>query len=207
MATLMTDMTNWFLALVPTYGLWLLASVTFMACLALPVPCSVLMLTAGGFAAAGDLVLWEVIAAALAGAILGDQVGYRIGAYGGHPLLRRLSTSPTREKLITRALGHMEQRGALGIFLTRWLITPVGPWANFAAGAMRYPVLRFTLWSVAGEAVWVILYCGLGYSFAGNIQAATDMAGSVLGIVAGVAAMLGFGWWLLANLKADRVAA
>ena len=80
---MMADLTNWLLALVPTYGLWLLASVTFLACLALPVPCSILMLTAGGFVASGDLVLWQVLAAALSGAVLGDQIGYRIGLYGG----------------------------------------------------------------------------------------------------------------------------
>ncbi len=197
-------MTDWLLALVPTYGLWLLASVTFLACLALPVPCSVLMLTAGGFAASGDLVLWEVIAAALGGAVIGDQVGYQIGVRGGHPLLARLSATPAREKLVLRALSQMEKRGAVGIFFTRWLITPVGPWANFAAGAMGYPWTAFTIWGLLGEAVWVGLYCGLGYGFAGNIEAAGDMAGSVLGIIAGVAAMLGFGWWLVANLRQDR---
>lgn len=197
-------MTDWLLALVPTYGLWLLALTTFLACLALPVPCSIMMLTAGGFAAAGDLVLWQVVAAALGGSVVGDQIGYRIGAWGGHPLLRRLGASPSRAKLIERALQEMEKRGAVGIFFSRWLFSAVGPWANFAAGAMTYPWARFTLWAVIGEAVWVALYCGLGFAFAGNLQAASDMAGSVLGITAGVAAMLGFGWWLLANLKAER---
>ena len=203
---MMAALTDRFLALVPTCGLWLLGLVTFMACLALPVPCSVVMLTAGGFAAAGDLVLWEVSSAALFGAIIGDQAGYTLGWYGGHRLLTRLSAAPAREKLMTRALSSMEKRSALGIFLTRWLITPVGPWANFVVGAVHFPYLRFTFWAVLGEAVWVGLYCGLGFHCAGNIQAATDMAGSVLGIAAGVAAMLGFGWRLLANLRQDRVA-
>ena len=48
------------LALVPTYGLLLVALGTFLSCLALPVPSSLIMLSAGGFAAAGDLVLWQV---------------------------------------------------------------------------------------------------------------------------------------------------
>jgi membrane protein DedA with SNARE-associated domain len=162
------------------------------------------MLTAGGFAAAGDLILWEVIAAALGGAVIGDQVGYQIGVWGGHPLLARLSATPAREKLVRRALSQMEKRGAAGIFFTRWLITPVGPWANFAAGAMGYSYLSFCIWGVLGEAVWVGLYCGLGYGFAGNIQAASDMAGSVLGIMAGGAAMLAFGWWLVASLRQEN---
>ena len=46
-------MTDWLLALVPQYGLWLLAATTFCSCLALPFPASILMMTAGGFVAAG----------------------------------------------------------------------------------------------------------------------------------------------------------
>ena len=62
-------MTDWFLGLVPVYGLWLIALVTFASCLALPMPASVVMLAAGGFAASGDLVLWHVVAAAILGAV------------------------------------------------------------------------------------------------------------------------------------------
>ena len=196
-------MTEYLLELVPTYGLWLLAVVTFLACLALPVPCSILMLTAGGFVASGDLVLWQVIGAALTGAVAGDQLGYRIGWVGGNGLLTRLSTNPKSGALIGRAVDQMNRRGALGIFLTRWLFAPVGPWANFAAGATAFNYIRFTLWAIAGEVVWVGLYVLLGYGFAGNIEAASEMAGSALGILAGVAAMLGFGYWLLIARRQD----
>jgi len=196
-------MTEYLLELVPTYGLWLLAVVTFLACLALPVPCSILMLTAGGFVATGDLVLWQVMGAALAGAIAGDQVGYRIGLVGGNGLLTRMSAHPKRGALINRAIDQMDRRGALGIFLTRWLFAPVGPWANFAAGATAFHYARFTLWAIAGELVWVSLYVLLGYGFAGNIEAASEMAGSALGILAGVAAMLGFGYWLYLVSRQD----
>lgn len=196
-------MTEYLLELVPTYGLWLLAVVTFLACLALPVPCSILMLTAGGFVASGDLVLWQVLASALTGAVAGDQLGYRIGWVGGNGLLIRLSTNPKSGALIGRAVDQMNHRGALGIFLTRWLFAPVGPWANFAAGATAFNYARFTLWAIAGEVVWVSLYVLLGYGFAGNIEAASEMAGSALGILAGVAAMLGFGYWLLIARRQD----
>lgn len=196
-------MTEYLLELVPTYGLWLLAVVTFLACLALPVPCSILMLTAGGFVASGDLVLWQVMGAALSGAVAGDQLGYRIGWVGGNGLLTRLSTNPKSGALIGRAVDQMNRRGALGIFLTRWLFAPVGPWANFAAGATAFNYARFTLWAIAGEVVWVTLYVLLGYGFAGNIEAASEMAGSALGILAGVAAMLGFGYWLLIARRQD----
>jgi membrane-associated protein len=64
-------MTETILALVPVYGLALIALATFLSCLALPIPSSLIMLSAGGFGAAGDLVLWQAGAAALAGAVAG----------------------------------------------------------------------------------------------------------------------------------------
>ena len=67
MSTLMSGLSNWFMALVPTYGPWLLGLATFLSCLALPVPVSILMLTAGGFVASGDLSGWQITVAALAG--------------------------------------------------------------------------------------------------------------------------------------------
>ena len=154
------------------------------------------MLTAGGFVATEDLVMWQVVASALGGAVIGDQIGYRIGTIGGHRLLTRFAASPSRAALIARSIEQLTRRGALGIFLTRWLFTTVGPWANLAAGAIGLNYWTFTLCSVAGETVWVGLYVALGYSFAGNIQAASDMMGSVVGILAGISAMLVFGYWL-----------
>ena len=127
----------------------------------------------------------------------GDQVGYRVGRIGGHGFLDRLAAHPARGPLVTKAVDLMNQRGALGIFFTRWLFAPVGPWANFAAGATGFNYRKFTFWAIAGEVVWVSLYVLLGYSFAGNIEAASQLAGSSLGLLAGVAAMLGFGWWLI----------
>ena len=203
----MNALSDWLLGLVPTYGPWLIGASTFLSCLALPVPVSILMLTAGGFVASGDLGALQIVVAALAGAVLGDQAGFRIGRIGGEPLLARMGRDPRTGRLIARAVDQMNRRGAIGIFLTRWLFSPVGPYANFAAGATGYAWPGFTLWGVLGEAVWVGLYIGLGYGFAGNIEAASDMAGSVLGILAGVAAMAGFGLWLVNALWLDRTKA
>lgn len=200
----LSGLSDTLLALVPTYGPWLLGLATFLSCLALPVPVSLLMLTAGGFVASGDLIGWQVMGAALAGAVAGDQVGYRVGRYGGEPLLARIGRDPKLGKLVDRASDQMHRRGPLGVFLTRWLFSAVGPYVNFAAGSTGYSWSRFTIWGVAGEAVWVAVYITLGYVFAGNIQAASDLAGSMLGILAGVAAMLGFGYWLVSAMRAEK---
>lgn len=199
-------MTDWLLALVPTYGLWLLAATTFCSCLALPFPASILMLTAGGFVAAGDLELWATFAAAAAGGIAGDQVGFWAGRWVGKPLLTRLRADPARDKLLGRAVAIMDKRGVVAVFLTRWLFSPLGPWVNLTAGSTGYRWPLFTIAGVAGEAVWSGLYVGMGYGFGGNIDAASNMLGSILGVLAGGSAVIILGYWLYNAVKAQNQA-
>jgi membrane-associated protein len=194
-------MTAWLLALVPQYGLWLLAATTFLSCLALPFPASILMLTAGGFAAAGDLVLWQCLAAAAAGGIAGDQLGYAAGRGLGATFLLRLRTDPARDRLLARADAMMDRQGIFAVFFSRWLVSPLGPWVNLLAGSTRYGWARFTAAGVAGETVWAGLYVGTGYAFAGNIEAASSLLGSALGMIGGAGAVLGLGYWLFGRAQ------
>jgi membrane-associated protein len=192
-------MTDWLLGLVPQYGLWLLAVTTFLSCLALPFPASILMLTAGGFAAAGDLVLLQAFAAAAAGGIAGDQVGYWAGRGLGARLLGRLRKDPARDKLLAKADGLMERKGPIAVFLTRWLLSPLGPYVNLIAGSTRYAWGRFTLAGIAGEAVWAGLYVGAGFVFGGNVAAASNAIGSLLGMIGGAGAVVALGYWLFSS--------
>lgn len=200
-------MTETFLALIPQYGLWLVAATTYLSCLALPVPSSLMMLTAGGFVVSGDLRLLPTLAAAFLGAVAGDQTGFALGHRGGPGLIARLRTRPRRAALIARAEALMARHGALGVFLSRWLFSPLGPWMNFAAGGAGLPWSRFTLSSILGEALWVGLYVGAGMIFAGNITAASEVLGSSLGLIAAGTATLGLGLWLrwaLLHQRPDR---
>ncbi len=189
-------MTDWLLALVPTYGLWLIAASTFASCVALPIPASILMLAAGGFVASGDLVLGQVILAALSGAVIGDQIGFWLGRRGGAALVDRLSGGP-RGRLIGKARSLIERRGALAVFFSRWLFSPLGPYINLIGGAMRQSWGSFTLWAILGEALWCMIYILAGRAAGGNLTAASDMLASVLGLVATGTVVAGLGWWLL----------
>jgi membrane-associated protein len=194
-------MTEWLLGLVPQYGIYLLAACTFASCLALPIPASILMLAAGGFVASGDLNLYGTTGAALAGAVAGDQTGYLAGRKGGSGLIAWMGR---RAAPVARATDLLARRGGIAIFLTRWLISALGPYINVAAGAAGLPWARFTIWGIAGELVWVSLYVGLGYSFTGNLAEASAMALNILGFLGAGAIALGLGWWLMSSLQAER---
>lgn len=189
------------LSLVPVYGGYIVALATFLSCFALPIPSSLIMLTAGAFVASGDLSASSTAAMALGGAVLGDQAGYALGRRGAG-LLRHLG--PKAAVMIETARSLVDRHGGPAVFLSRWLFSPLGPYVNFVTGAARMPWVRFTIWDLLGEAVWVMLYLGMGYAFATQIEAAAEIAGNFSGVLAAGAVALGLGLWLRAALRADR---
>jgi len=192
-------MTETLIQYLADYGAALLFFVTLFSCLAVPVPSSLLMLTAGAFVATGDMQATQVVGAAFGGAILGDNIGYFLGTHSRAKIYRFMKSQPKREKLLNKAESTLQNRGAIGVYLSRWLFSPLGPYVNFAAGttAMRWG--PFAIAGALGEATWVNIYVGLGYAFADNLTIAANLASDVLGILAGIVVMIGTGVWLFHN--------
>jgi membrane-associated protein len=197
-------MSDEILALVPVYGLPLLMLTVFLSCLAVPMPASLVMLTTGSFVGVGELALTPTILAALVAAVAGDQAGFLIGRRGGTPLLARLSKTPERQKLLGNAQGWIDQKGGPGVFFSRWLVSPLGPYVNFIGGATGLGWLRFTLWGVLGELVWVGVYVGLGVQFGDNISAVAELASNFSGMLAAGVVALGLGWQVRRVLRAHK---
>ena len=189
-------MTEALIALVPAYGLLLLAVITALSCFGLPVPSSILMILAGSLAASGDLSLVSVLAVTLCSAIVADQAGFLLGHFAGGRLLAWLGARGERKALVDRARAFTLRNGAASIYLTRWLFSPLGPYVNLITGALGYPWLRFLLWGSLGEATWVSLYVGLGYLFSAHVLAVIDIAGNASGLLAAAALTAFFGWRL-----------
>lgn len=197
-------MTDTIFALVTTWGALVIFASSFLSCLALPIPTSLMMLSGGAFVAAGDLALWQVIAGAWGGAVLGDQTGYLIGRHGGAPLVERIARTPARSAVLNRARGLVDKRGGLGVFLSTWLFAPLGPWVNFIAGTTGLGWLRFTIWDVLGETIWVTIYVGLGFAFASQIEAVSDILGNAVGLLAALAVASAMVIWIRGALKAQK---
>lgn len=173
-------------AMVAEYGVAVLFISTFLSCLALPVPASMMMLAGGAFVASGDLSAPSAAAGAYAGALAGDQTGFGLGRAGGAALARRLRARPRRARLLARAHRVTERHGGAGVFISRWLLSPLGPYVNVAAGGAGLGWTRFTLWDAAGEAVWVGLYLGLGAIFSSRLEQVAAVLGNVVGLAVAV---------------------
>lgn len=128
-----------------------------------------------------------VIAAAAAGAIVGDNAGFALGRWGGVRLLRRygpyVCLTESRAKL-GRYL-FMRHGGKL-VFFGRFL-TGLRTWAAFLAGTNRMPWPRFLAFNASGGIAWALIY-GLGYFYLGGAlergSTATDIALATLLVVA-----------------------
>jgi len=175
-------MTETLLAALSDWGVPTLGLVTFLSCLALPVPSSLVMLAAGALAAVGELSLAAVALAALAGAVLGDQAGYLLGRGALAGLVPALARHPARAQLLVRAETALVRRGLTAVFLSRWLFSPLGPYVNLLAGTARLDWGRFTLAAIAGEVVWVAVYVGLGALFADRFQWLAGVLGNAVGL-------------------------
>lgn len=190
-------MTDVIFTLVADYGVGIVFCVTFLSCLALPVPSSLLMITSGGFAATGDLELMSVLFAAFAGAVLGDNTGYWIARGLGEKLDTWLDNHPRRAALKSKGTAFMDKRGGSSVFFSCWLVAPLGPYINYISGITKFTWPRFAMWGVLGEIVWVGLYVGLGYVFADNITALASLMGNASGFVTALAVVTALGWWLV----------
>ena len=187
------------------YGMPLLFGVTVISCAGVPLPTSLLLVAAGSFADHGEMNGLAVIAVASLGAVFGDQIGYAIGRWGDRALADRVSNWLGGEDRLTQAEAHARKWGGWGIFFTRWLVTPLGPFINIASGFASYPWHRFVIWDVLGEVLWVALYVGLGEIFSHRVQALTNLLGDLTWAVLALIVAIAVAWKLLRSPKSAQL--
>jgi membrane protein DedA with SNARE-associated domain len=147
------------------------------------VPSESLAITAGVLAGVGKLHLAPTIAAAAAGAFIGDTSSYVLGRTLGVRARERLF----RGKRAQRALGWAErtlsERGGYLIVVARFV--PGGRTATtFTAGMVRFPAWRFVGFAAVAAIAWATYAVLLGY-LGGRIFEENPLL--ALGIALGIA--------------------
>jgi membrane-associated protein len=192
------------LAALALYGLPVLFTVNLVSCFGVPIPSSFLLITAGAFAEQGQMNLAGVIQLSLGGAVLGDNLGYLLGRWGGRSLALKISTWLRQQDRLPRVEAATQKYGSAGIFFTRWLLAQLGPPLNLVSGMICLPYLRFLVWDVAGELVGVLIYVVLGMLFSENVQALINFMGSLGWAAVGLLAALLTGWMLIRYWRRRR---
>jgi membrane protein DedA with SNARE-associated domain len=191
------SLTDQVLAALLVYGLPVLFGVILICSVGVPFPISLMLVAAGSFVEQGEMKLWQVIAVASVAAVLGDQIGYGLSRWGGRRLIKRLSRKIGAEDRIKQAEALTKRWTGASVFLSRWLVTALGPWVNVTSGIAAYPWRRFLLWDVLGEVLWVILYVGVGYAFSNRVQAIAEILGNLAWVVVGLIVTVILGWQLV----------
>jgi membrane-associated protein len=121
-----------------------------------------LLVTAGIFAAAGDLNVVTLLVGASACAVAGDQVGYVIGRRAGQALYNRPDSRFFKRKHLERAHEFYEKYGAKTIVLARF-VPIVRTFAPAVAGAAQMQYRRFVFYNIFGGLLWVFSTVLLGF--------------------------------------------
>jgi len=186
-----------------TYGLPALFVVTVMAAVGLPLPVTLLLIVVGSFVAQGDLNLLAVVALVSFAAVVGDQFGYAIGRWSGERLVVRVTDRLGGAERMAQAAAAVTRWGSLSVFLTRWLMTPLGPVLNLTCGITRFSYPTFLVWDILGETMWVLIYVLLGKFFSDRVEAISATMGDLTWVILGIAGVIFFGWRLLKSWRAE----
>jgi membrane-associated protein len=191
------NFSDYLLSTLGIYGLPILFGVLLIGSIGLPTPASLMLVAAGSFVEQGDMNLWPVLMLASLGAITGDNIGYALGRWGGRRVTRRITNWTGGAERFQHAVEWSNRWGGTGIFLSRWLVTPLGPVINLTSGMTKYSWPRFLFFDVIGEAWWVVLYVMLGKIFSGRVQAMSDFLGDFTWMIVALLVVLVLGWKLL----------
>lgn len=148
------------------YGAPALGLAVMAGAFGLPVPSSLLLVIAGVISRQGNLDWYYAAALGLLGAVVGDSLGFALGRWGGKWASRRYGKS----KLWVNAQSTFDRGSGVAVFLTRFLITTLAVPVNLLAGSSKLRFRSFFFYMIAGEAMWIMLYGGLGYLFSSQWQ-------------------------------------
>jgi undecaprenyl-diphosphatase len=134
------------------------------------VPGETLVIVGGFYARIGELWLPVVALVAVAGAILGDNLGYWLGRRFGRGFLerhgRKVLVTPER---LSSAERYYAAHGGKTVFLGRFV--PVVRSVGFiVAGVAHMEWKRFLAYDVAGALIWGIGHSTLGYVLGASYQ-------------------------------------
>jgi membrane-associated protein len=198
-------MNDQLLSAVSQYGAPALFGIVAIAAIGVPLPITLLLIVTGSMTSQSVMNLWWAIGLAGAGSVLGDQGGYAIGRWGGPAVIAKLSGLFGKRANLAAMEAKTDAWGGPGIFITRWLLTPLGPWINLASGTAGYPWHRFLFWDILGEFTGATLFISLGRFFSDRVMALYGVLGNLTWAMAALLASIVLGYQLLAYLRRARI--
>ena len=157
-------MPGWLTDLFANYGYAVVFIGMFLENAGLPVPGETMLLAGAALSRYGSLKLSLVILAAIAGATLGDNLGFFIGRRGGRALVERYGAlfGMTSARL-AQFDRFFDRHGAKTVFVARF-ISGLRVFGAILAGASRLSWSRFLVFNALGAIVWAVTFGAVGYA-------------------------------------------
>jgi membrane-associated protein len=170
------------------YGYWAVFFGVMLENGGLPLPGETVLLFAGFLAYQGEIKLVWAIGTAIAGATLGDSLGYTLGRYGGNAFFDRYVK---RFKFLGRQFENSRtlflKHGHWAVFTGRF-ITGLRVFAGPLAGLFKMPYPRFLLFNFTGAVLWATAIGCVGFLFGNSwdnlVHVVKDLHRVTLGLVA-----------------------
>ncbi|MEU4210862.1 DedA family protein [Streptomyces sp. NPDC026206] len=193
---------------VPAIAVYLLVGgVIGLESLGIPLPGEIVLVSATLLAATQDHINPYVLgASAVAGAIVGDSIGYLIGRKGGKPLLAWLGRKFPKHfgpHHVATAERSFQKWGMWAVFVGRF-IALLRIFAGPLAGVLKMPYWKFLIANVLGGIVWAGGTVAVIYSV-GKVAEEWLKKFSWLGLVA--ALLFGLGSFVVMRIKAKKAGA
>ncbi len=168
MSRLLNSMIAAIVAVVGKLGYPGIVAMMFLESSFFPFPSEVVIPPAGYLASRGEMTLPLVIAAGIAGSLLGALFNYWLAVRLGRPVLLRYGRYVG---LTPRAFDRVERffrsHGEISTFVGR-LVPGVRQYISFPAGLARMPLLPFAAYTCLGAGIWVVILAFIGYLVGNN---------------------------------------
>jgi membrane protein DedA with SNARE-associated domain len=149
------------------YGYLAVAGLVLIEDFGVPVPGETVLILAAVYAGTGRLNIVLVALLGFCGAVLGDNIGFAIGHFGGRPLIERygryIFLTPER---LNKATGFFERHGGWIIIVARF-IEGLRQANGIIAGISGIHWAKFLVFNAIGAALWVAVWTSVGY-FSGS---------------------------------------
>src|SRR5271157_5141467 len=185
------DLVHHLHAYLATYGYLAIFVIVGLESAGVPMPGETALVAGAILAGEGKLNLYGVIAAAAAGAIIGDNCGYWVGREFGFPLAYRFGRYVRLDERRLKLGQYLFLRhGGKIVFFGRF-VAVLRAFAAFLAGVNHYNWERFFLFNAAGGIVWAAIFGTGGYSLGRAFEAYARPVGITALVVAIVAVFVG----------------
>ncbi|PRZ42855.1 membrane protein DedA with SNARE-associated domain [Antricoccus suffuscus] len=175
------------------YGYLAVGALVLIEDFGIPVPGETILIAAAVYAGAGQLNIVAVGLIGFAAAVLGDNIGYAIGHFGGRPLALRFGRYVfLTPKRLASAEQFFNKHGA-GIIVVARFIEGLRQVNGIMAGIIKMSWRRFLIYNAIGAALWTGLWVSLGYLAGNHLTAIYHAIGrySLYAVAGGIVLIVG----------------